>query len=983
MQEEEQQLPKLPQVTNALILELLKFKYQHSGCTFKIFRHWLEHLYGDEWPQPDSPTCQAITRSTERLSAKLSKLKKQHTSLEKDDVLSEFLQQEFVLPTLGFRKGTVVSFSPVKKARDTKASDSDLKETKQKMYALHRNTHKQIKRRDLVIQKQNDCIRSQQEAIKKYERKLHVTESQLKKIKAKLDRVNHRAAYWKAKVSDSMSHCNSKKKKLRDEITSMKEEVLSLSLDNAELNDTVQSILKSEPEIATFENGKYTDDVRACVYELLSLNVGVRNVGPIVRCVLKNIAHKSVSRLPSCGLTCQMILESLTVVQAQLGDSLSGSSGFSTLQTDGTTKFGEHYTTYDVKLPDSEAVYTLGLRHVFSGSSHDTLETLQQILSDVDNVQLATGREAVSSKIMYKLKNTMSDRHSAEKLFNELLQEYRAEILPTLFEDWDEMAEFEKEQMTRMNNFFCGLHYLVGLAECTDEAIKLWECNNSIPEYELSSVSGTQQLIRTACKAFHHAGSQQCGSSTLFRSYLRKQGIFKIPLARFVGNRFNILFYDAAGVYYLKDYMIKFIESVHGNQANRLLQSVLKDLKNSAFVSGCRALGMIDKIVTGPLWRKLEESSISALQMGSTYCEMKEKFDSWSDDASTLIEGSAICFQDPDIHKDEVWDALVQSTTSDTMTQELLQLIFHAFSVTTQRLLIDHLPGGIYHDVTDDVLIEEASSVPTTNLSPERDFAVLDRFLREKPNAHMIALEALILFSHNKTSSWIEQLACDERESLFKAARTLAPTLKAKFKARRWEIEARREEDLKKRMEANARKEMKIMKEKEKLTKEMQSVGLWITRAEVDEGLDGFVKQAKKKEALKLQINFRHKVLNQSYPNKDVFKFSHNRRQHSVNQLKENLLLLIGASEESPTGTSLSNNSSKSLLEVVKKDPGFLVGKNIRHRFQVDEDLVWFNGTVLNMDSITKAYQVKYEGEDDIQYFALLDDISNGDLLLS
>ena len=62
--------------------------------------------------------------------------------------------------------------------------------------------------------------------------------------------------------------------------------------------------------------------------------------------------------------------------------------------------------------------------------------------------------------------------------------------------------------------------------------------------------------------------------------------------------------------------MIKFIESIHGKQGNRLLQCVLKDLKNPVLISGCRALGLIDNIVTGPLWRKLEESSTSALKNG-------------------------------------------------------------------------------------------------------------------------------------------------------------------------------------------------------------------------------------------------------------------------------------------------------------------------------------------------------------------------------
>ena len=70
-------------------------------------------------------------------------------------------------------------------------------------------------------------------------KRLVTSESQLKKLKAKLDPVNHRAAYWK-RVNDLSSDCSTKRKKLRDEIVSLKEKVARLSLDNAELNETVQ-----------------------------------------------------------------------------------------------------------------------------------------------------------------------------------------------------------------------------------------------------------------------------------------------------------------------------------------------------------------------------------------------------------------------------------------------------------------------------------------------------------------------------------------------------------------------------------------------------------------------------------------------------------------------------------------------------------------------------------------------------------------------
>ena len=427
-----------------------------------------------------------------------------------------------------------------------------------------------------------------------------------------------------------------------------------------------------------------------------------------------------------------MILEALVIVQAQLGEELSTQSALNTLQTDGTTKYGKHYTTYDV-CNSKGFSYTLGICQVFSGSAQNTLETLKEILNDIDKVQVALGECAASSKILTNLKNTISDRHAAEKLFNELLHNFRAEVLPTVIENWKEMTNAEQNQLTRMNNFFCGLHFIVGLAEAAEETVKLWESS----EDNSASSSGTQRLVRTACKAFHHQGSQQCGSFTMFKEYLKGHQIDKIPLARFIGNRFNILFYDAAGVYYLHSHMISFIETVHGHQANRLLQAVLADLRNPVYITGCRTLGLVDKVITGPLWRKMMESSMSILQISSIYSEMK-KFDLWKEDAATVTKGEAFLDSAVEVHMNEVWKALVEPSCSDAMTAELLQLLFGAFSLTTQRMLLDHLPGGQYHSVTDGHLIEETVSVPTTNVAPERDFAIFDKLLRESQMLHQL-----------------------------------------------------------------------------------------------------------------------------------------------------------------------------------------------------------------------------------------------------
>ena len=73
--------------------------------------------------------------------------------------------------------------------------------------------------------------------------------------------------------------------------------------------------------------------------------------------------------------------------------------------------------------------------------------------------------------------------------------------------------------MTRMNNFFCGLHFLVALADAAEATLKLWE-SVDLDDHKTNVTSGTQRLIRTACKAFNHRGSEQAGCSAYFRSYL-------------------------------------------------------------------------------------------------------------------------------------------------------------------------------------------------------------------------------------------------------------------------------------------------------------------------------------------------------------------------------------------------------------------------------------------------------------------------------
>ena len=71
-------------------------------------------------------------------------------------------------------------------------------------------------------------------------------------------------------------------------------------------------------------------------------------------------------------------------------------------------------------------------------------------------------------------------------------------------------------------------------------------------------------------------------------------------------------------------------------------------------------------------------------------------------------------------------DGLFASKEDDHLVLEILQILFKSFTLTVERLLKDHLPGGEFYGVEDPALIAETSSVSKTNVAPERDFGILD-----------------------------------------------------------------------------------------------------------------------------------------------------------------------------------------------------------------------------------------------------------------
>ena len=360
---------------------------------------------------------------------------------------------------------------------------------------------------------------------------------------------------------------------------------------------------------------------------------------------------------------------------------------------------------------------------MLTGSAQQTLDVFKQILSDF---QQTVGSQAIA-KLVTSIKNTMSDRHIVQKNFNCLLEEYPALILPEVITSWHDLSSEEQHSMSSLNNFFMGytcslewmillhLHYYNG-KQLT--FLKIWLAMVGV--LVRKSDSGTVRLVRTTCKALSKHGSEH---KWLFTAYLSSNGIPKNPLASF---RSNILFYDAGTVYHISSLIEKFFTEVW-QTSNQLLRAVLSDVKVPEYLAGCKALGLVNKMVTGPLWRVLESQDISILDMNEKFCHLKSCLEQWSQDAVPVLTGEAVLYNDFPPMKDHIFESLVAPSVYDATVQEVLEILFNAFSTLISRLVADHLPDGKYHNPSTK-LITETKSVPTTNVIGERDFANLIDF---------------------------------------------------------------------------------------------------------------------------------------------------------------------------------------------------------------------------------------------------------------
>ncbi|CAG2192717.1 unnamed protein product [Mytilus edulis] len=652
--------------------------------------------------------------------------------------------------------------------------------------------HDDLKQKSLLLNKAELEVSNLNEKLNESIDKLDSSENKLSKCKLNLKRTKAREQYSSSKVKilesqmvpreTEISCCQEKDNIIFELKKSLKEKdktICELKINCDYLEGVVQDIDKAQRTLTVFDvkSRKYTTILKQCIYELLQHNVSAAKVNPVIKSVL-SLVNVQPNALPAKSTILDMNLQRLCLSQKHLAEVFSAEKN-TTLLTDETSKFGNKFMGFEAS--DSKGnLWVLGLRDIETKSAEDTLKVLKEILQDLNEISDSVDN-SVSKDILKHISATLSDRAATEVKFNNLLESYRAEILPLVYANFDQFSDQEKRSVENLCNFFCGLHSLVNFAVAAQSSITEVEkgiFNGPGPIFDKSFLKecepGTCRLVRTASKAFASGSGadEKSGCQGPFREYikdfLKEKKLHALPLKPYRGSRFNILFENASSIYFLNRQLKLFLESY--GASNRLLKSILHDLKTPEFIAGVKALGLICTFITCPLWHILEDKSVSIIDMNTKYLQLTNFFIDASENTEDFMKGKLLPFGDDTyIVEDHNYTCLMEPSEYDGVVQTYLQVLFLSLGKLSNKLFKDHLPGGKLVGM-DPTVVAKFKCTPKTSCFAESVFSQLDHLLKSKPNLSTLAAEAYITFSNNKTLNWLLNKPELERNILIEEA---------------------------------------------------------------------------------------------------------------------------------------------------------------------------------------------------------------------
>ena len=288
----------------------------------------------------------------------------------------------------------------------------------------------------------------------------------------------------------------------------------------------------------------------------------------------------------------------------------------------------------------------------------------------------------------------------------------------------------------------------------------------------------------------------------------------------------------------------------------------------------------------------LEDKAVDLNSMAEHYRKLVAFLEDAAREPEILLSGRS-SFPDVYLKKDAWWDAVFEPNEEyDPIALTSLGIILPALVVFFRNHLKEFLPGGQMEKLPIDIV----KGLPLTNKFCESIFGFFDYHQRLAPARNTLTIESFAMWVFNKTEEWMAAKDDKERAEIIAQTRKDARLIKATYKERQEKIiDARRESLLRMRAENERRQREKAVEVTNLCIKLGTLGGLWECDADVDEGIQKLpnARKATILEAVKIQLMYRRKVMEQKLVDAKLWNFSEHRVVFTPEQMISKLKQVI------------------------------------------------------------------------------------------
>ena len=556
---------------------------------------------------------------------------------------------------------------------------------------------------------------------------------------------------YRSKYVCTLQNMKKENSTLRKQIDNLKSE-----------NDFLSALLEQENSncISTkVGNKRYSTQCRKAIYACLEYQVPVNSVCPVITAILNELANFTIDFLPEPSTICNWVYELGIISDLQVGEVMYRQKDI-TLSWDSTSVNGHHINEVHISVAAVPlSFYVLQLNTLPGGTTDDyvahicdCIDHIARIFSMYHNLDYLHCKSTITSN----LKNTLSDRVAVNHCVVQRLQ-----------------SSFDTELL----ELKCNVHPLDGIAKRCTSMLKAYDKEHNIKSDTFGRDCCAVNFICAVNKMRYKQGK---GDPAGFKQFLRQEGIRRGIIARYVGNRFHIVFHSAGVLYHLRKKLSLYLDTFCHNTTS-LRSALQKDIKNDHLFLQLQALGLIGKLVTGPWMKHLYgNQQLSNLDSIPRVQLCLKNLCTFKDSPMQILESNSDVFGMPiDESSDEVLSSL-RSTALSAPDKEciggiLLQLITSTIEVIKKQME-EYIDGGLASLPPSNAL--QTLSAPVHNMFAEKTLGLADHHLRRSQNAKIGFVDGKVKTRINRTLAWLSNKTKQEQDKIVQFSIPQASTMR-------------------------------------------------------------------------------------------------------------------------------------------------------------------------------------------------------------